>query len=57
MTEEIATYGDGSTQSDQLTIWVNRKLSKQFQDKLKEHDQEAGAVIERFIANYVSGAD
>ena len=53
MTETLATYGDGSTQFDQLTVLVSRKLLSQFQNILAENNDSADGVIIKFIEDYV----
>jgi hypothetical protein len=53
MTETQATYGDGSSQFDQLTVLVSRKLLVQFQNKLDENNDIADSVIIKFIKDYV----
>ena len=53
MTETQATYGDGSSQFDQLTVMVSRKLLRQFQNRLIENDDSADGVIIKFIEDYV----
>ena len=53
MTETQATYGDGSTQFDPLTVMVSRKLLSQFHNRLAENNDSADGVIIKFIEDYV----